>query len=180
MHTPPVSPYRQRNRVARRILAAFCAAVALASCAARPSSGGEGRGSAEQILAALEHRVEDATRRGDVVFLDSIYAPSFRFTHSTGELEERAQRLDGLRRGTARVFARDLDSLDVEVHDDVALTTGRIHVRQESESPEWREYTVRYARVYVRRSGRWLLLTHRTTALTHGPLHDPDPAGSPR
>ncbi|HEV2125127.1 MAG TPA: nuclear transport factor 2 family protein [Chloroflexota bacterium] len=121
-------------------------------------------------IAALEHRVEEATRLGDVAFLDSIYAPTFRFKHGTGELEERAQRLAALRQSTTEVLARDLDSLDVEVHDDVALTTGRIHVRQQDEDPQWREYTVRYARIYVRRNGRWRLLTHHTTGLTHGPL----------
>jgi ketosteroid isomerase-like protein len=126
---------------------------------------------AEEQIAALEHRVEEATRLGQVAFLDSIYAPTFRFKHGTGETEERTERLTALAQSTTRVSARDLDSLDVEVHDDVALSTGRIHVRQEDEEPEWREYTVRYARIYVRRNGRWQLLTHHTTGLTFGPLN---------
>jgi len=50
----------------------------------------------------------------------------------------------------------------------VALTTGRIHVRQESTDPKWREYTIRYARVYIRRAGRWQLLTHHSTAESFG------------
>ena len=37
------------------------------------------------VVAALEHRIEQATLRGDVAYLDSVYAPSFRFKHSTGE-----------------------------------------------------------------------------------------------
>jgi len=121
-------------------------------------------------IAALERRVEAATMRGDVAFLDSVYAPSFRFKHSTGELEQRAARLAALRASRTRVFARDLDSLDVEVHGDVALTTGRIHVRQDSRDPKWREYTIRYARVYVRHAGQWQLLTHHSTAESFGPL----------
>lgn len=121
-------------------------------------------------IAALEHRVEEATMRGDVAFLDSVYAPSFRFKHSTGNLEQRADRLAALRASRTKVFARDLDSLDVEVHDDIALSTGRIHVRQDSRDPKWREYTIRYARVYVRRAGRWQLLTHHSTGESFGPL----------
>lgn len=121
-------------------------------------------------VAALERKVEQATQRGDVAFLDSVYAPSFRFKHSSGELEERGERLTGLRKRTTKVFARDLDSLDVEVHGDIALTTGRVHVRQESSDLKWREYTIRYARVYVRRSGHWLLLTHHSTGESFGPL----------
>jgi ketosteroid isomerase-like protein len=124
------------------------------------------------VLAALERSVEQATMRRDVAYLDSVYAPSFRFKHSTGDLQERAPRLAALRAraGKGTVFARDLDSLDVEVHGDIALTTGRIHVRQESSDPKWREYTIRYARVYVRRAGRWQLLTHHSTAESFGPL----------
>jgi ketosteroid isomerase-like protein len=113
-------------------------------------------------IAALEQRVETAVARGDAAFLESVYAPSFRFRHSTGMLEDRAMRMTALRRGPApnapRVTARTVDSLEVEVHGDVALTTGRIWVQREGS-----DYTVRYARVYVRRDGRWQLLTHHST-----------------
>ncbi len=146
------------------VLAAMVMLTAPGSAQTRPAM----RDSA--VLVALERRVEQATMRGDVAYLDSMYAPSFRFKHSTGELEERGARLAALRAHRTAVFARDLDSLDVEVHGDVALTTGRIHVRQESTDPKWREYTIRYARVYVRRAGRWQLLTHHTTAESFGPL----------
>ena len=122
------------------------------------------------VVATLEGRIEKATMRGDVAFLDSVYAPSFRFKHSTGDLEGRAARLAAIRARTRPVFARDLDSLDVEVHGEIALTTGRIHVRQDSPDPRWREYTIRYARVYVRRAGRWQLLTHHSTGDSFGPL----------
>jgi len=122
------------------------------------------------VVAALERRIEQATIRGDVAYLDSVYAPSFRFKHSTGAIEERGPRLAALRARRDTVFARDLDSLEVEVHGDIALTTGRIHVRQQSSDPRWREYTIRYARVYVRRAGRWQLLTHHSTGESFGPL----------
>jgi len=121
-------------------------------------------------ITALEQQVERATAHGDVAALDSIYAPSFVFTHSTGTRESREQRLAALRARSGVVHARELDSLDIDVHGDVALTTGRIHVRQESASPRWRDYTIRYARVYVRRDGRWRLLTHHSTGESVGPL----------
>jgi len=123
------------------------------------------------VVSALERSIEQATMRGDVAYLDSVYAPSFRFKHSTGTLEERGQRLAALRARRDTVFARDVDSLDVEVHGDIALSTGRIHVRQQSSDPRWREYTIRYVRVYVRRAGRWQLLTHHSTGESFGPLN---------
>src|SRR5687768_7652151 len=103
-------------------------------------------------IAALEQRIEDAMVRRDAEFLESVYAPTFRFKHSTGSLETRAQRMTSVRRqlpsdAPGRFIARTVDSLDVEIHGDVALTTGRIHVRRDGGDPRWRDYTVRYARI---------------------------------
>src|SRR5712691_8910770 len=64
------------------------------------------------VVAALERRIEQATMRGDVAYLDSVYAPSFRFKHSTGVIEERGPRLAALRARRDTVFARDRQTLD--------------------------------------------------------------------
>lgn len=120
-------------------------------------------------ISRLEVRVEEAHRTGDVAFLDSVYAPTFRFVHSTGEIEERAQRLAALSSPEVVPVRRGVDSLNVDVHGDVALSTGRIHVIAEDDDSQWREYTVRYARVYALRGGRWRLLTHHSTGLSFGP-----------
>lgn len=126
-------------------------------------------------VARLEQQIEDAVVRRDTAFLDRAYAPSFRFKHSTGLLETRAQVLWGVRNApgpgaAGRTISRDVDSLDVEVHGDVALTTGRIHVVRDGGDPHWRNYTVRYARVYARAGpgAPWKLLTHHSTAEAQG------------
>ena len=127
-------------------------------------------------IATLEQRIEDAMVRRDATFLETVYAPTFRFKHSTGSLETRAERMTSVRSqvppdAPGRFIARTVDSLDVEIHNDVALTTGRIHVRRDGGDPRWRDYTVRYARIYRRggAGGRWQLLTHHSTAETQGP-----------
>lgn len=146
--------------------------VALLSTAALPVALRAQRAEASRDSAAasdiarIEHRIEAATAGatvGDSAFLDSVYAPGFRFKHATGQLQTRAQVLAVVRR--ARFAARDLDSLDVEVHGDMALSTGRIHVRRRPGAPPALAsgYTLRYVRVYVYRDGRWRLLTHHST-----------------
>jgi ketosteroid isomerase-like protein len=147
------------------------------------TAGAAGAPADSAAIALLERRVEDAVVRGDAAFLDSVYAPSFRFKHSTGDLETRAQRMESLRRAVprgapGRTIARTIDSVDVEVHGEVALSTGRIHVRRDGGDPRWQDYTVRYVRVYVRGGpdGRWQLLTHHSTGESQGPpprVHDP-------
>jgi ketosteroid isomerase-like protein len=121
-------------------------------------------------IAALELRIEKAVLEYDAKFLESVYAPTFRFKHATGNLETREQRMKSMNSppvaGATRVIARDVDSLEVEVHGDVALTTGRIHVRRNGPPSPNRDYTIRYARVYVRGPKGWQLLTHHSTQQT--------------
>lgn len=149
------------------------AVVAIATCV--PGLAAQSPSADSAAIAALEHRVEAAVARRDAAFLEGVYAPTFRFRHSTGWLEDRAARMANLRRAPGpndpRVISRTLDSLEVEVHGDVALTTGRIFVRRDDPKAEgpWRPgYTVRYARVYARQGGRWTLLTHHSTHETPG------------
>jgi len=151
-------------------------AGAAQATAATAATGAAGASADSAAIAGLERRVEDAVVRGDAAFLDSVYAPTFRFKHSTGDLETRAQRMESLRRevppgAPGRTIARVIDSVDVEVHGDVALTSGRIHVRRDGGDPRWQSYTVRYVRVYVRTAPgrRWRLLTHHSTGESQGP-----------
>ena len=124
-------------------------------------------------LAAIEHGVERALVDTDTLFLERVYAPEFRFKHASGNIQDRASWLTDVRASRGKYQARDLDSLDVELHDDIALTTGRIHVRSHTAEGALDEYTIRYVRVYAFRAGRWWLLTHHTSQLTRGPLASP-------
>src|SRR5439155_18714104 len=121
---------------------------------------------------SLEQRVERAVLDRNAAFLESVYGSSFRFKHASGKLETRDQRMQSLRAelraGARRETARDLDSLEVEVHGDIALTTGRVHVRRDGPPMPNRDYTIRYARIYTRapQPGGWQLLTHHSTQQT--------------
>lgn len=117
-------------------------------------------------VALLEQRMETAASRRDAAFLDSIWAPTFRFTHSSGSVQTRDELLKAfsaqLPTNGARTLGRDVDSLSVEMHRNTAVTSGLIRVRR-CTGATYRAYTVRFVRVYGRlESGRWQLLTHRT------------------
>ena len=132
------------------------------------------RGEVVAELTALERSVETATTAADVAFLDSVYADDFLFKHSTGLLQTKEEVLAARRQNPGGMLSRELDSLDIEVHGDVALSTGRIHVHTTSETTKWREYTIRYVRLYVRRHGRWRLVSHHSTGESFGPLDGRD------
>jgi mannose-6-phosphate isomerase-like protein (cupin superfamily) len=122
-------------------------------------------------IAALEQQIEDAVVRRDTTFLERAYAPTFRFKHSSGVLEDRGIRIQSMRAvpraGASQMVERRVDSIDVEVHGDLALSTGRIHIRRNGAWSPTRDYTIRYARIYARGAGGWQLVTHHSTDQTY-------------
>ena len=124
---------------------------------------------------AFEREMEAAVVRGDVAFLDRACSSDFTFTHGDGwttgrsplRVENKAQWLASV--GKAPYLARDLDSVQVEIHGDVAITYGRYRARNKAGDAGRREFTVWFERVYARRDGRWQFLSHRTV---NGPAYE--------
>ena len=91
--------------------------------------------------------------RGDVAYLDKICASDFSFTHGDGwttggaplRVENRAQWLASV--GKVPYVLRDLDSVKVELHGDIAITYGRYRARYNAANPEQRAFTVWFERV---------------------------------
>jgi len=127
----------------------------------------------------FEKEMEAAVVRGDITFLDNICASDFTFTHGDGwttggaplRVDNRAQWLASVAK--APYLLRDLDSVQVELHGDVAITYGRYRARYKAGNHEQREFTVWFERVYARRNGRWQFLSHRTV---HGPVYESEPS----
>ena len=116
-------------------------------------------------VVAIEHAADAAIVQQNSAGLDTLWASDLRFVHSDGTLEDRAAWQRKIREGRPRFVERSLDSLSVEIHEDVAISAGRLHVR----TIPIDEYWVRYVRVYARRNGRWLLIRHQSISLSHTP-----------
>lgn len=109
-------------------------------------------------VAALERQVESAYLRSDLPFLRKTLREDFRFSHGTGTVEGKEETLTNFAK-EGNFLSRTLTSVDVEVHGDVALTSGRIEIR--SSVPT--DYTICYMRLYHRDGGGpWKLVSHRT------------------
>jgi ketosteroid isomerase-like protein len=152
---------------------------AAAAAAQEPASRATSRaaassGPAAADVLAFEREMEAAVVRGDVSFLDRVCTADFSFTHGDGwttggqplRVENKAQWLAAV--GKAPYLFRHLDSVQVELHGDIAITYGQYRARFKAGEPGRREFIVWFERVYTRRGGSWQYVSHRTV---HGPTY---------
>ena len=131
--------------------------------------------SAPADVLAFEREMEAAVVRGDVTYLDRIIASDFMFTHGDGwttggaplKVDDRASWLAAVAK--APYLRRDLDSVKVEMHGDIAITYGRYVADFKEGLPDRTHFTVWFERVYAKRNGQWQYLSHRTV---HGPNYE--------
>ena len=124
---------------------------------------------------AFERDMEAAVVRGDVAYLEKIIPDDFSFTHGDGwttggaplRVDDKRSWLEAV--GKQPYLARDLDSVKIELHGDIAITYGRYVAKNRSGPPERSRFTVWFERVYARRNGQWQYLSHRTV---RGPSYD--------
>ncbi len=126
---------------------------------------------------AFEKAMEAAVVRGDVAYVDDVSAPDLSFTHGDGwttggkplGVDDRKAFLERVENRQYNV--RDLDSVKVEMHGDIAITYGRYVAQNRTGDPNRSWFSVWFERVYAKRDGRWLYVSHRTV---HGPIYGPD------
>jgi ketosteroid isomerase-like protein len=155
-----------------------------AAAASQMAPAASATGSADQSAAAAEvleaeSKMEAAVVRGDVAYVDRISAPDLLFTHGDGWTTGGKPLLTDDRKAflkrveNKQYLVRDLDSVKVEMHGDVAITYGRYIAESKSGGPDKSWFSVWYERVYAKRNGEWIYLSHRTV---HGPTYGPDRA----
>ena len=121
----------------------------------------------------LDQRIADAVVRGDTAYVDSLTASDFVMVHGDawtrgGEPFFSDTKESMLARVTSRYYdVIDFDSVQAEMHGDVAITYGRYVAHSSAgDNPDTAWFSVWFERVYAKRDGRWIYLSHRTV---HGP-----------
>ena len=124
----------------------------------------------------LEQKIEEAIVRGDVAFVDRVTSADFSFVHGDGWThggrplmsDDKAAFLK--RVADKEYLVHDLDQVKVEMHGNVAITSGRyvslfVPANRNPANPA-RLNSIWFERVYAKRNGEWQFLSHRTV---HGP-----------
>jgi hypothetical protein len=127
---------------------------------------------------AFEKEMEAAVVRGDVKFLDRALSNDFLFTHGDGwttggaplKVDTKQTWLAYVAQQPPPYVYRDLDSVQVELHGDIAITYGRYRYQpRQSATQNGAHSYVWFERVYAKRNGQWQHLSHRTVK---GPVRD--------
>ena len=117
--------------------------------------------SQEVELLDFEKNIEKAVVATDIPFLDKVYADDFRFKHGTGLVDSKSSWLKAVEQAKGRYISRVLDSVEVEIHDKIGITNGKITVTRKTDKAD-KKYMVKYVRVYVKHEQQWKMIMHRT------------------
>jgi len=149
------------RRIAPLLLVALAATVS-----AFDTSGPDATGASEVL--ELERHIGAAIVNGDAAFYDRVTANDFIMTHSdrwtTGG---KPLLVDDKASFRKRIESRsyvsmDFDSVKVEMHGDVAITYGRYVSNMQGVAADRAWFSVWYEKVYAKRNGQWIYLSHRT------------------
>jgi hypothetical protein len=130
---------------------------------------------------AFEKQCDEAAVKGDVGFLERALSNDFVMTHGDGwtaggaplKVDTKATWIAYVGKQPPPYVYRNLDSIQVELHGDIAITIGRYRYlpRTSSPTPASGHLYVWFERVYATHGGRWQFLSHRTVK---GPVREDD------
>jgi ketosteroid isomerase-like protein len=138
-------------------------ALALSGCGAtsvRPAAAED-----QNALLALQDQWAAARVRRDAPFLERFYAKEFRVTALSGAVVDRAADIANFASGELKPEQVSDDDMIATVYGDVGIVTGREYMKGTYKG-RFGEFTVRFTHVYVRREGRWQLVTHQSTQIS--------------
>ncbi|MEP7305467.1 MAG: nuclear transport factor 2 family protein [Acidobacteriota bacterium] len=145
--------------------------------AASPPHASPAQGADAAEVLGLDQKIGSAVVRGDTAFVDSVTPSDFVMVHGDGWTNggkplSTDTKESMLRRVTTKYYdVIDFDSVKVEMHGDVAITYGRYLAHVPGSAAERAWFAVWFERVYAKRDGRWIYLSHRTV---HGPTFGAD------
>lgn len=118
----------------------------------------------EQAVLRLEQSWEDALLKSDTAALEKIYDDSLVYTHSNGNVDDKATYIGNIKSGASKYESLKRDEIKVRVYDDTALVFSHWLVQSIS-----RGNTVntngRYLHVYVKQKDGWKMVAHQATRI---------------
>ena len=118
---------------------------------------------ATRELTQIERQLAATYKRGDCDGWAALLAPDWSVIHITGEVITRAQAIETCKSGAVRLDSLESDDLSVRIFGDAAVVTGRTIASTGGASPA--TVRLRFTDVFIRRSGKWLVVASHATPL---------------
>lgn len=147
---------------------------ALAQTATARTATAQAPSAAEQSLLDAESALFQAQLRGDVSAVRQAMAPGLAYIHNNGMMQTKDEYMHMLE-GGLHYKTIDPSQRTASVFGDFGVTHGILA----QDTGNGHQSVGRYTGVYLRREGRWQLLSWQTTPMTPAPQGAP-PAGSAR
>jgi ketosteroid isomerase-like protein len=139
-------------------------AVLLVACSLASGVETHAAGKAEAELLELQNQWARARIRGDVQFLERLYAKEFWITAMNGSLVTREQDIGVFASGDMKPKTITNEDMKVSVYGDIAIVVGQENVKGTYKGTPG-DFAFRFTNVYVSRDGRWQMVTHHSTPI---------------
>lgn len=143
----------------KAIAATFLAAAAVMSAWSQQATAAD-----EKELIRLQNAWAEARIKGDVAFMEKLFAKEFTVTGINGGENSRSADIEMFASGDMKPeIVRD-EQMKVAVYGDVAMVTGIEHLKGKYKGNPG-EFMLRFTNIYVRRDGRWQMIKHHGTEM---------------
>ena len=126
-------------------------------------TGQSGQGATDRELRKIEDQLAQSWKKGDCEAWGANLDGEWSVIHVTGAIMTKAQVLALCKAPESRFEAFNVDEIVVRSFGDAAVVTGRTVVTTSGAAPQ--TVTLRFTDVFVRRSGRWLIVASHGTLL---------------
>ena len=118
----------------------------------------------EKAVLQLEQDWVNALVKADAAKLETLYADTLVYTHSSGSVDDKAKYIANLKAGGTKYLSIDRDSVKVNTYGDSAIVTCHAVIKLVANG-ENRTVDARMIHVYAKIKGRWQMVAHQTTKL---------------
>ena len=102
--------------------------------------------------------------KADAAKLETLYADTLVYTHSSGSVDDKAKYIANLKAGGTKYLSIDRDNIKVNTYGDSAIVTCHAVIKLLTNG-ENRTVDARMIHVYAKIKGRWQMVAHQTTKL---------------
>ena len=146
-----------------RILALAAVMMAVTLTAFGQASADEQRNKTIEEVKKAARELAGAVSRRDEAALNRLLADDYIFTHSTGDVNDKAQRISNIKENKLpTVESASRDDVRFRVYGDTVIITSRTNQKSELNGVP-REIQFRGIVVWVRQQGRWQLAAQQST-----------------